>query len=340
MKIFDDGTDAAIFLTIYPNSINVEDKDIQALATQCQSITNTTGRNLFIRFAPEMNGHWFPYSGDTAAYIALWRKVYTAINAVAPTVAMVWSPNTDTSDGQFPYAPYWPGEDYVDWVGLSLYWKGYENNYPLSFMVNSLCPSDYTAQMMDSQGPQGSKTSFYQEYAVKYNKPFVISEGGGAFQIAKSLNGVRSEIDAGPGRTAMVMSFWSSNIFNPAFLAKYPKFKMAISFEIWKKEAEQAYMTERDFRIIGDDATAAAFHSEIQKLDTAGVVIWGQKPKPTTTTTTAVAAVSPTFSIVVTQVPPNKNVATEKTSNSSTKNIVSAMLLLFITLLLKEMIHN
>ncbi|KAJ3060113.1 hypothetical protein HDU98_003880, partial [Podochytrium sp. JEL0797] len=63
-----------------------------------------------------MNGDWDPYSGTPSAFIALWIRVYKAINAAAPTVAMVRAPSMDFEDSKYPYAPYWPGPEYVDWV--------------------------------------------------------------------------------------------------------------------------------------------------------------------------------------------------------------------------------
>ncbi|ORY37611.1 glycoside hydrolase [Rhizoclosmatium globosum] len=344
LDILNEGTDAAIFLTIYPdNSTGIADSDINALAIQCRTIINTTGRNLFIRFGPEMNGDWMSYSGNPTAYIALWRKVYTAVNNVAPSVAFVWSPNPDTYQGIYPYAPYWPGPDYVDWVGLSTYWKGFQDNYPYSYMKNSLCPTDYTAQVLDAKGQQGSKVSFYQEYVLKYDKPFVISEGGGAFQLAYSEGSNRTLVDPGPGRTQMVMGFWNSNIFNPDFMNAYPKVKMAISFEIWKLEAEQQFATERDFRIIGDDATASTFRTAIMKLDDAGHMIWAKVVPAKTSATTAAeqttAAVTTTTSalatsaLVVTQNPSNKDAVTQKTSYSPAKTSISLTLLLSILII-------
>lgn len=275
ISILNDGTDAAIFFTIYPeSSVGILDLDILALANQCQFILTSTGRNMFLRFAPEMNGNWMGYSGNPTAFITLWKRVYAAINKAAPAVAIVWSPNPDTAQGLFPYAPYWPGPEYVDWVGQSLYWKGYQDDYPLSYMMNTPCPTDFTEQAMDAAGLQGSSISFYQEYAQRYDKPFVISEGAGAFQLKYSINGAFTQIDPAMGRAATVMGFWNSNLFNPSFLKKYPKFKMALAFEIWKVENEQQYTVERDYRITGNAETIAAFTAGLQKLDSEGRMIW------------------------------------------------------------------
>lgn len=137
-----------MFLTVYPTSLNIADADLNALGTQLATYTNTTtlNRTVFLRFGPEMQGTWNVYGFQPTAYIALWKRMWTIIKAASPTTAIVWAPNTgqgypygqsttslsaadlslmDTNkDGQVtaaddPYLPYYPGDDVVDWIGLS-----------------------------------------------------------------------------------------------------------------------------------------------------------------------------------------------------------------------------
>jgi hypothetical protein len=73
---------------------------------------------IFLRFASEMNGDWEAYSGDPALYVRKWRLVYDVIHAVAPNVIMCWCPFA-TPKSTIPL--YYPGDEYVDWVGVNLY---------------------------------------------------------------------------------------------------------------------------------------------------------------------------------------------------------------------------
>ncbi|EGG02861.1 uncharacterized protein MELLADRAFT_57043 [Melampsora larici-populina 98AG31] len=93
-----------------------------------------------------MQGTWNPYGFQPTAFIALWRRMYPIIKAASPTTAIAWAPNTGQSypygqstanlspadlalldtnkDGQVnnsddPYLPYYPGDDMVDWIGIS-----------------------------------------------------------------------------------------------------------------------------------------------------------------------------------------------------------------------------
>lgn len=76
------------------------------------------GAPIFLRFASEMNGDWEAYSGDPALYVRKWRLVYDVIHAVAPNVIMCWCPFA-TPKSTIPL--YYPGDEYVDWVGVNLY---------------------------------------------------------------------------------------------------------------------------------------------------------------------------------------------------------------------------
>ena len=81
-----------------------------------------------IRFAHEMNGNWYPWgmqdlNGNTPAqYVAAWRHVHDIFTEVGATnVVWVWSPNV-AYPGSSPLAALYPGDQYVDWIGLSGYY--------------------------------------------------------------------------------------------------------------------------------------------------------------------------------------------------------------------------
>ena len=86
------------------------------------------GGPVFISIDHEMNGNWYPYSQaypgaqTTAAdYVVAWRRIVDIFRSSgADNVAWVWSPNVPDVGG-VGYAAYYPGDDYVDWVGVSLY---------------------------------------------------------------------------------------------------------------------------------------------------------------------------------------------------------------------------
>lgn len=82
------------------------------------------GKPMYLRFAHEMNGDWYPWSpgvnGNTSAeYVTAWRHVVDIFRQEGATnVRWVWSPVVDYN-GTTPFDELYPGDNYVDWVGLS-----------------------------------------------------------------------------------------------------------------------------------------------------------------------------------------------------------------------------
>lgn len=78
------------------------------------------GQPLMIRLGHEMNASWYPWGeqafGNTAAdYVAAWRHVVEVFRRVgADNVLWVWSP------AQRPLGDLYPGDDYVDWTGITI----------------------------------------------------------------------------------------------------------------------------------------------------------------------------------------------------------------------------
>lgn len=86
-----------------------------------------SGAPIFLRFASEVNGNWTSYTGNPQEYIEKWRLVYRVMQEEAPNVAMVWAVFTHP---QRTITTYYPGDDYVDWVGVNVYSVIYENADP------------------------------------------------------------------------------------------------------------------------------------------------------------------------------------------------------------------
>jgi len=80
-----------------------------------------------IRFAHEMNGNWYPWGvftngNSVREYVTAWRHVHDIFTRIgAKNVIWVWSPNIiwNTSTN---LAELYPGNNYVDWIGLSGYY--------------------------------------------------------------------------------------------------------------------------------------------------------------------------------------------------------------------------
>ncbi|BFU43487.1 hypothetical protein KRMM14A1004_17240 [Krasilnikovia sp. MM14-A1004] len=86
-------------------------------------------RPVLLRWGWEMNGDWFEWGGanngqDTAGYIRAWRRMHDIFRREgADNVAWVWSPNWNSGPNTSwnKMQRYYPGDAYVDWVGVSGY---------------------------------------------------------------------------------------------------------------------------------------------------------------------------------------------------------------------------
>ncbi|HRF58985.1 MAG TPA: glycosyl hydrolase [Fimbriimonadaceae bacterium] len=83
-----------------------------------------SGARIFLRFASEMNGPWVNYHGDPQLYKEKWRLVTRVIRERCTNVAMVWCPYATPLR---PIPDYYPGDEWVDWVGVNMYNVTYFN---------------------------------------------------------------------------------------------------------------------------------------------------------------------------------------------------------------------
>jgi hypothetical protein len=78
-----------------------------------------------IGFGHEMNGTWYSWGyGHTSpsVFVAAWRHIVTVFRAEgADNVTWLWTVNQDRR-GTGPIADWWPGTNYVTWVGIDGYY--------------------------------------------------------------------------------------------------------------------------------------------------------------------------------------------------------------------------
>ncbi len=135
---------------------------------------------VWIRPMNEMNGSWtfstssgyLKYGGDSQTYRWAWRRMYNIAEQVGATgekQIFVWSPNAKS----YPNEPwnnmtnYYPGHQYVDWVGLSVY-SSQDSDTPTALISEGYGNYSSNKPMMIAEGAAIETTSF--------NKPQWITE--------------------------------------------------------------------------------------------------------------------------------------------------------------------
>jgi len=98
---------------------------------------------VYLRYAHEMNGTWYPWSHDWNSYRRAWRHVVRVFRLVgASNVRFVWSVNPSLYvplRSWFARLPdYWPGAQYVDLVGVTVINFGIHKDYAVRRFVPRL----------------------------------------------------------------------------------------------------------------------------------------------------------------------------------------------------------
>lgn len=144
----------------------------RAYLVEMANYLNEAGIPVFLRFANEMNvdEKMAKYPED---YKNAFRFVSDIMKEHAPNVAMVWAPN-DISGSGYDYDMYYPGDQYVDWVGLStyhfLYFQGRDD---WGSQKDSLDSVYFTG---DYVNPVEKIRSFMEQYGSR--KPVMLAETG------------------------------------------------------------------------------------------------------------------------------------------------------------------
>ncbi|WP_432174883.1 glycoside hydrolase family 26 protein [Streptomyces sp. Tue6028] len=83
-----------------------------------------------ISFADEMNGDWEEWGSTETTpreYVRAWRHLHDVFeDAGATNVIWTWSPNIVEPGTHKDLSPYYPGDNYVDWVGLVGYFTDWD----------------------------------------------------------------------------------------------------------------------------------------------------------------------------------------------------------------------
>ncbi|GAX59195.1 glycoside hydrolase family 26 [Candidatus Scalindua japonica] len=163
---------------------------------------------IFFRFFSEMNGNWNNFSAalnpseTPQMFIQAWRHVVNTFRKYgADNLIFVWAP-LGVDIGSVHWTEYYPGDEYVDWVGISVY----------SFLGNG--------------DPESQIMGIYNDYAQR--KPIMIAESaaGDADNNPKKYN---------PGnRYADSPEKWINRYFD-TLEKKAPRVKAFIWFNIEKE---------------------------------------------------------------------------------------------------------
>jgi hypothetical protein len=270
-----------LLLTLEPaGGLAAVTPDVAADVADVLTSLENNGTAVIVRFAHEMNGSWYAWGQQPAEYIAAFRMMSEALRNGTQSAAMMWAPNygggypfaggvseavpgtadfvaLDTNtDGTLsmaddPYAAYYPGDDVVDWVGMSLYHWGSvhpwgENETPEPHKFAQQLTGEYNGLGGDDTGVP----DFYSVYGVGKGKPVAIPE-------TAALVVHRGDAAA----ELAIKQTWWRQIFAEETGEQFPELRMINWFEWVKFEPEVG--AEIDWAMTSDDSNRDVFSTEL-----------------------------------------------------------------------------
>lgn len=126
---------------------------------------------IILRFGAEMN--IWDNRAEPAQFVDAFRKITNLVRSSCSNIAMMWSPNS-ISSWDIEMNDYYPGDEYVDWVGCSLYSQKYflgRNDWSDAEKFNEI-----VFQTGDSADPVLALNEVITKYGSR--KPIALSESG------------------------------------------------------------------------------------------------------------------------------------------------------------------
>ena len=306
------GIGGVLMLTLEPHQglDAVDDASVEELVALLATL-NDSSVPVLLRFAHEMNGSWYPWGQQPQSYVSAFRKVAQAVKEGTTATEMMWAPNygggypfaggefasegnpsapgagaadfewTDTNaDGALteaddPYEPYYPGDDVVDWVGLTIYhyggtspWDG--NNVPELDKFAAQLRGTYDGLGGDESGVP----DFYARYAEDRDKSMAIPETA-AFVTAAADPELALEIKRG----------WWRQVYSPDMRDQFPQLRLVNWFNFEKPELESVDLVR--WSVTTDERIADGFGTDLADsvATAADVVSCPEVPEPASSST-------------------------------------------------------
>lgn len=240
-----------VHIALEPNDGLAQVKDDTYLRKLAEDMA-ASGAKIFLRFASEMNGTWTNYSGDPELYKEKWRLLTRVIRERADNVAMVWCPYTTPRD---PIPSYYPGDEWVDWVGVNMYNVTYFNQDP-NMPARHVGPTD----MLDY---------IYRRYAER--KPIMIGEYA------------TTHFSALENKPVVDFAIENIRTLYQALRAKYPRVKAINYFN--SNNLLLSHRQNNNYTVTANPRVLAAYRSAIASPHfLPGVASAALAPLPETTT--------------------------------------------------------
>jgi Ca2+-binding RTX toxin-like protein len=124
---------------------------------------------IYIRTGWEANADWFPWSaiGKEGSFIGAFRQMVDTFRDISPRFKFEW--NINFAEGGLDPAKMYPGDAYVDVVGMDFYWTPeYQGSDPVK-AFNAIANAKYGLQWLENFADAHGKPTAYSEWGINSN---------------------------------------------------------------------------------------------------------------------------------------------------------------------------
>jgi len=137
--------------------------------------------SIYLRIGWEMDGTWFTWgapqgSGKEASFAGCFRRVVDAMRKAQPANQwkFVWNPGLDGWKSPAFFDATWPGDSYVDVVGVDIYDQSWvPNTYPYPSTCDDACR---LARWQTAWSAQAPRLAALRNFAAAHGKPMAFPE--------------------------------------------------------------------------------------------------------------------------------------------------------------------
>ncbi len=159
--------------------------DTTYLSALTDMLKNYTDIPIFLRIGAEVN--IWQSEADENLYIQAFRKIASAARAISPNIATVYSV-VHSSEWSRDFDDYYPGDEYVDWIGIS----AYANRY---FGAKEWDVSESHNPIVYKAGDAADPVLLISDIVERYGdrKPIMLAECGSAYYTRGEINSYHTD---------------------------------------------------------------------------------------------------------------------------------------------------
>jgi hypothetical protein len=185
-------------------------QDYYEQAARLLAGTRKSDNVVYVRTGEEFNGNWMPWSaaGREQDFVKAYRHFVEAFRSVSSRFRFEW--NVNIRETRMNPADAYPGDDYVDVIGMDFYYNIKWNPTNPVMAWNEMVSSQYGLQWLEEFAAAHKKPTAYPEWGVNF-------DGAGPY--------IERAAQWFSGHNVLYESVWNSNAAFPGKLSddQYPR---------------------------------------------------------------------------------------------------------------------